>query len=213
MIHAYSDLYISSAQQILGEAVDFAVLTLEIEPDDFGSAYCVSDVSKQFAAGNPRYVAGMNGCELARECLDSVCYPYTDKVDAMYIDKSPEYWTGWALAYYQWFTGLSFMEILNSVPLSEILQMYSVYHEMDIAQFVDEITRRIRVLHPATKLQERRKLSGYSQSELAEAAGISKRQIQLYEERQRDINKASAITLYKLSKTMNCDMEDLLEKI
>ena len=50
---------------------------------------------------HPRYVAGMNGCEFARVILDDVGAAYPEAEDEMYLDKSPEYWAGWALAYYQ----------------------------------------------------------------------------------------------------------------
>jgi len=39
------------------------------------------------------------------------------------------------------------------------------------------------------------------------------RQIQLFEQGQRDINKTAAVTLYKLSKALCCRMEDLLESL
>ena len=81
MIHAYDETYLSSAQNILGHAVDFAIMSLNLDPDTFGNAFSVSSVSKQFAIGNPRYVAGMNGCELTRLVLDGTsliqngCHP------------------------------------------------------------------------------------------------------------------------------------------
>ena len=62
---------------------------------------------------------------------------YTDAEDAMYLDKSPEYWAGWTLAYYQWESGKSFAEILSNVTLSELLDMYEVYHQMDISKSVE----------------------------------------------------------------------------
>lgn len=34
----------------------------------------------------------------------------------------------------------------------------------------------------------------------------------MYEQRNKDINKASAETLYKISKVLGCTMEDLIEK-
>ena len=43
-------------------------------------------------------------------------------------------------------------------------------------------------------------------------SGVSLRSIQMYEQRNKDINKASAETLYRLSKVFGCSMEDLLEK-
>ena len=212
-IHAYDELYLSGAQNILGHAVDFAVMSLAIETDVFGSALAVSASGKQFAQGNPRYVAGMNGCEFAREVLSDVKISYADATDAMYLDKSPEYWAGWALAYYQWQTDKSFMEIMKAVSLDDIIGMYPVYHEMDIVKFVEQMNQLLKTAYPHSRLRGHRDNCGMSQAELAEESGVPLRQIQLFEQGQRDINKTAAVTLYKLSKALRCRMEDLLEPL
>ena len=209
---AYAEDYLAGAQKVLGDAVDFAVMTLGLEPDTFGKAFAVSASSKQFAAGNPRYVAGMNGCELTRRVLAETCIPFADAEDAMYIDKSPEYWAGWALAFYQWHSGCGFMEILTAVSLERIISMYPAFHEMDIMQFADRMEKELQAAAPQTKLRIRRERCGFSQSELASAAQVPLRQIQLFEQRQRNINKTAAETLLKLSRPLCCRMEDLLER-
>ena len=211
-IRAYPEVYVAGAQRILGDAVDFAVMTLGLEPNIFGRAFAVSDVSRQFGNGNPRYVAGMNGCELARKVLEETHTSFSDIDDAMFVDKSPEYWAGWALAFYQWYDGYSFMEILSAVPMERIIAMYSIYHEMDILQFVELMRKKMREAYPLTKLCTRRKNCGFSQSGLADESGVPLRQIQLFEQRRRDINKTSAETLLRLSKALYCKMEDLLER-
>lgn len=210
-ICAYDELYLPGAQNILGHAVDFAVMTLAIEPNVFGNALAVSESTKQFSEGNPRYVAGMNGCEFARAVLDDAGVAYPESADEMYLDKSPEYWAGWALAYYQWSTSFSFMEILRAMSLDGIIRMYPLYHEMDLSHFVEQMDRFMKETYPQTRLRDRRSNCGLSQSELAADAEVPLRQIQLFEQGQRDINKTSAITLYKLSKALHCKMEDLLE--
>ena len=210
-IRAYDELYLPGAQNILGHAVDFADMTLAIEPNVFGNALAVSESAKQFSEGNPRYVAGMNGCEFARAVLDDVEVAYQESADEMYLDKSPEYWAGWALAYYQWFTSRSFMEILHAMSLNDIIRMYPLYHEMDLSHFVEQMDRFMKETYPQTRLRDRRSNCGLSQSELAAEADVPLRQIQLFEQGQRDINKTSAITLLKLSKALHCKMEDLLE--
>ena len=210
-IRAYDELYLPGAQNILGHAIDFAVMTLAVEPNVFGNALAVSESAKQFSEGNPRYVAGMNGCELARAVLDDVGATYPETEDEMYLDKSPEYWAGWALAYYQWHTAFSFMDILRAASLDDIIQMYPLYHEMDLSHFVDQMDRLMKEAYPQTRLRERRSNCGLSQSELAVEADVPLRQIQLFEQGQRDINKTSAITLFKLSKALHCRMEDLIE--
>lgn len=63
-----------------------------------------------------------------------------------------------------------------------------------------------------TNLKHIRTVCGYSQKRLAEMSGVSLRSIQMYEQRQKDINKAQSDTIYRLAKTLNCAMEDLLDK-
>lgn len=64
-------------------------MTLNIDPDIFADAFLVSDTSRQFADGNPRYVAGMNGCELARHALSETNTSFIDAEDVMFMEKSP----------------------------------------------------------------------------------------------------------------------------
>ncbi len=210
-IRAYDEAYLNTAQNILGHAVDFAVMTLNLDPDLFQNAFTVSAASKQFACGNPRYTAGLNGCELARIVLEETHTPFQDAEDAMYLDKSPEFWAGWALAFYQWYSSRSFMEILTVVPLSRIIEMYPVYHEMDITHFAEQMDRALSSARPASRLKARRQNAGLSQAELASESGVALRQIQLFEQRHRDINRAAAVTLLRLGKALHCRIEDLLE--
>ena len=82
-------------------------------------------------------------------------------------DRSPEYWTGWALAYYQWLTGLRFAEIEQAVSITEVRLLYTPYHEMDVRQFADKMNELYRAAKPETNLKAMRTLAGLSQSELA----------------------------------------------
>ena len=210
-IRAYDEGYLTGAQNILGHAVDFAVMTLRLDPDIFGKAFVISDASKQFASGNPRYIAGMNGCELVRLVLNETRTAFQDAADSMFLDKSPEFWAGWALAYYQWYSCRPFMEILSVVPLSDMIRMYPVYHEMDILPFNDRMDVLMKEAYPSTRLRMHRVNCGLSQLELSIDSGVALRQIQLFEQRQRKINNAAGMTLFRLSKALHCRMEDLIE--
>ena len=57
-----------------------------------------------------------------------------------------------------------------------------------------------------------RKKARLTQAELAKRSGVSLRSIQMYEQHNKDINKASAETVLSLAKVLGCTMEDLLEK-
>ena len=63
-----------------------------------------------------------------------------------------------------------------------------------------------------TNLKRIRTASGMSQSKLSELSGVSGRMIPKYETGEKDINKAQAMTVYKLAQALGCTVEDLLEK-
>lgn len=63
-----------------------------------------------------------------------------------------------------------------------------------------------------TNLQFIRNDARITQKQLAERSGVSQRMIEFYESKFRDINKAQAITVYKLANVLKCSVEDLLEK-
>lgn len=60
------------------------------------------------------------------------------------------------------------------------------------------------------KLKEIRTQQGLSQSLLSKEANVSLKTLQAYEQGDRDIKKAQAITVYKIAKTLNCRMEELI---
>lgn len=60
-------------------------------------------------------------------------------------------------------------------------------------------------------LQKIRKLRGLSQNGLVIRSGVSRSLITKYESGERNINKASVDTVYKLAKALNCSMEDIIE--
>lgn len=210
-MRAYSDDYLLTAQKILGDMLDYAVNEYEFEPDEFYKMFLVSDVSRQFQTGNPTYVAGKNGCEIVKEVIRSAGLVMDEIPDEMYLDKSPEYWVGWALAYYQWYTARSFMKIYKVATIEDLLKMYPVYHEMDIMKFVEAMNERWDQYYTETNLKRLRKISGLSQKELADLSGVAIRQIQLFEQRKRNINHTRAIDVLKLGKILGCKPEDLLE--
>lgn len=62
-----------------------------------------------------------------------------------------------------------------------------------------------------TNLQYRRNLQRLTQKKLAERSGVNLRIIQYYEQGYRDINKAEAMTVYKLAQALGCNVKDILE--
>ena len=182
-----------------------------MKPDWITVLFINTGYAEQFERGNPAYVAGMSGVELARAVILKAYGRKELPKPTNSEECSPEYWAGWALAEYQWYCGRRFRDIFERIPLTKIIGMYSVYHEMDITNFVDTMEEFYKAAEGDSNLKRIRESRGLSQSELAEQSGIKVRNIQMYEQRVNDIDKAQAQTLYKLSRVLGCDIEDLLE--
>lgn len=212
MIHAYDKVYLEKARVALGRMLDFAVYDLKYDISDFFALFIQSGVSARFENGDFSVLVGMSGVELAYEVLEQSKIKYERIIPDYTIERSDEYWAGWALAYYQWETSMTFAEIVRYVPIKDIVALYSPYHEMDIRQFVDKMNTLYKAAKPETNLKILRRKVGLSQKELAEFSDVPIRTSQQYEQRQKNINKAQAEYLVALSRVLCCDVEDLLEK-
>lgn len=210
-IRAYNELYLNDAIKSLANAFDYAINVCRLEPDWFMKLFVQSNISVQFERGNPAIISGKSGEELVRDILSEV-YP-NEKLPAPTFSegRTPEYWAGWALAQYQWASAKRFKDIFERIPLSEIIAMHPTYHEMDISRFNESMDKKYSEVVTETKLRKIRESRQLSQGELATLSGVNIRSIQLYEQRVNDIDKAQAQTLYKLSRALGCNVEDLLE--
>ena len=213
MIRAYHKVYLEKARTNLGRMLDFATYDLGYDPCTFFDLFINSGLAERFGKGEFTLTVGMSGVELAYRVLELTKHQVEFPKPRYTADRSPEYWAGWALAYYQWETAMPFVEILEHTPLDDIIRMYSPYHEMDIRHFCDRMNELYRAANPETKLKRLRQRAGFSQSELAEASGGPVLTIQQYEQRQKSINKAQAEYLMMLARALHCNAEDLIEPV
>ena len=214
MTCAYDETYLDDAMNNLGDMLDYAVSDCGYDADEFFSQFIISGVAKAFERGNPKYIAGQSGPELASEIIYRTTRSRPDTPSAENIDKSPEYWAGWVLAYYQWQSNRRFYDMQKKgLTVNRVISLYPTLHEADITKFVsiaDQIIKNNSAVSESN-LKRIRKASGITQSELAKASGTALRMIQLYEQRKQDINNAQAISLSRISHVLGCDVEDLLE--
>lgn len=210
-MNAYDKIYLEKARVTLGSMLDFAVNIFGYDLRTFWNLFLHSSVSEQFAKGKSSVLAGKSGIEL--------CYEVTGKENEVRISppsragKSPTYWAGWALAYYQWSTGYSFAKIEQIISIENIEKMFFPYHEMDIRQFCDRINDIAKSKHTETNLKRIRKSRGVTQRLLAEQTHIPLRTIQQYEQGQKSINGARSEYLVLLAKALYCEADELLEPI
>lgn len=202
MIHAYNEIYLNDAMQTLAEM--FGYVINEKQADVLFQQFIMSGAAYQFERGNPKIINMPPQVLFAK-----VSGKKMSMIQPNPYGKSPEYWCGFVLAYYQWYTGMKFEIIGRRLPPSRIIAMYNPLHEASIEKFV-EVANSI-VFQKETNLAIYRKTANLSQSKLSKYSKVSLRSIQLYEQRQLDVNMAPSVKLFQLSRVLGCSMEDLLE--
>ena len=211
-MHAYHEIYLNRAQSALGTVFDYAINTCKINGKDFVKIFAVSNICKRFEKGESTVVSGKSGIEIAREVIFEATGKQLDVEPQNSFARTKEYWIGWAVAYYQWHSNRKYIEIFNAVSYNDFEQMYYTLHESDISKFVDIVDKKVKEYYSDTNLKRIRTAYGITQSELAKRADVKLRSIQMYEQRNKDINKASVETIYSIANVLGCTVEDLIEK-
>ena len=209
MIRAYDELYLECARTELAIFIDYGVNFIGIDIEKLFDSFIISGYAGLFENGDTHTLAGMSGIELFHAVFGSK-YPADREYYA--FSRTPEYWLGWALAYYQWKRNLSFRNIFAGTDVHALLRLYSPYHEMDIEHFCNAVDELRRPFCTASQLSRLRKYAELTQRELSDMSGVSIRTIQQYEQRQKSINNAAFSTIINLSKVLRCRPEELLEE-
>ncbi len=204
-MNAYDEAYLNDAQYFLGELFETGVYVLDLDLEDIWMRFLFSNYSVNLGTGDPFVIFGKSGSEAIFEISGK------RKELPFIYDRTPEFWLGWALAYYQWEKNIPFSFITRQVSISDLLLLYKKYHEIDIAHFVNEIDRLRSLNKKDTNLKRIRMDRGLSQKELATLTSIPLRTIQQYEQRQKNINKAQANYVISLAQALNCSVRDILE--
>ena len=211
MTNAYNELFLDDAMDTLGGAVEYAVLQCGVPGQEFLDLFVIIGVAHEFGKGNVLYVSGKSGIELAQDIFNLCGKKIPQNGDIQNIDYPPEYWIGWILAYYQWSCGMTFKAILNVLTYDMLYNMYGVFHEADPEKAVRKFND-IMEARKETNLARIRKMRGFSQSELAKAANVSIRFIQLHEQKKQNIRNAQYNLLSSIAEVLNCEVDELMDE-
>lgn len=208
MIHAYDPLYLAKASRTVGNMLHDAVVEFQMDGADFLNRFIQSGIAEEIELGNPKYIAGKSGLELFLEVMEKTTgKTYHAEVIENY-DRSSAYWVGWMLTHYQWYSGRSFQNILDTVPYEELLGLYGTLHEADIQKSYEVLERHFQTCE--SRLKTVRKRCGLTQEALANDSGVSLNTIRAYERKSKDLNKAQIDIIMRLARALRCEITDLL---
>lgn len=208
MIHAYDESYLADAKDHLGDLFDYTVNTLGMNLRDAFERFAYSGVGEMFEKGHPLFLAGMSGSDLARRVLEATGRPGPyPKYE--FTGYSREYWTGWTLAHFQWFSGIRFKDIDRyGLPIEAIREMYHPLHEADISKFLEIAGARVKL--STVSLKKQRTNAGFTQAQLAQKSGVPLRLIRAYEQGTVALSHAEAGTAMRLARALHCNVESLV---
>lgn len=212
MTHAFPETYQHRAQIILGDAFDYATNVCGVAGDVFIKLFVTSTICTRMENREPAYITGKSGIEVMCDVLSETTGTAPDIEPQARVSRTAQFWIGWASAYYQWEYGRPYRELFEAINYDELLDMYILQHEADVSRFAEIADARVRERFPGTSLSRIRAAYGCTQAELAVMSGVSLRSIQMYEQRNKDINRASAHTIYRLARALGCSMESLIER-
>lgn len=135
---AYNALYINDARKIIAHSFDYAVKKMSVPLEQYVNSFINFKYISLIENGDPHYVAGISGIELAKE----ICNKQGIKYGLLEYNPGIEYWIGWILSYYQWSRNLKFKDILSKFNLERFKKAYPTFHECNekrMFEYLDEI--------------------------------------------------------------------------
>ncbi len=210
-VRLYSESQVNRLMDKIGDTFDYAINDCNIAGAEFVKMFSASTICKKIENGDASYISGKSGIEIAVESVNEITSKELNVIPRERYEHTAEYWCGWVICYYQWWSSRKYADIFRAVAFDEILSMYPTLHEASKERFAEVMDEKMRKVYQETNLKRIRTAYGCSQRELAEMSGVGLRSIQMYEQRNKDINKAQASSLYCLAKVLGCAMEDLIE--
>lgn len=208
MIHAYSELYIEGVMIKLGDMLEYACIDCAYDLDAFWQLFLRSRVSIGIENGNPKYIAGMSGVELAQIVMEEVDYNTDFAEPSWNSNRSDIYWCGWVLAYYQWYCAVSFKIISEKLTLRMLRKMYGTLHEADIHKCID-VLDNMAIINVKHTVREWRQIRNWTQNELAQRAQLDISQIQRLEYGERKLENMTLKAALNIANALGVRIEQI----
>ena len=92
MIPAYNEMYLVDAMKCLGEAIDFASNSCNIDSVKFFDLFINSGISDRFSCGDSKIISGKSGTELVFDIFEISGLDLDAPNPQIEYDFSKEYW-------------------------------------------------------------------------------------------------------------------------
>lgn len=143
MIRAYNEQWLGVIQPKVAYMFECAVLKEGLDIDDFADKFAKSEVARSLETADCILALGKSSIELLYLVLGKE--PYDIETTDI---PTPEFWIGWVLAYAQWHFNRTYIQLIQAIKPSQLLNYFFPYHEMDIRQTMDIIAEYLKPISP-----------------------------------------------------------------
>jgi len=205
-------VYKEKIKKLYAECIDYAANGVHLNIDRTITAIC-RVFGHKFDTLDKEFIDNYTGKSLIQEILNFYFWDFKYE-DYEINTNSKEYILGLYLCEMGLYSKMPFRDIIirvNSGTMMNYLKEHNFKpNQEDFNKFVRKI---VRLDDYVTRLKIYREHAGLSQSELADKAGVNVRNIQMYEQRNNNINSASAEILKKIAAALKVRVDDLLETL
>ena len=210
MTRAYDIAYLDDAMTSLGAMLDYAVNSCGEDLDLFYARFLGSGIAEALSRANPKYLGGMSGIELASMVAARTGEPLPRK-DGLIDTGSPEFWTGWTLAYLSWYLNVNLRTLQSrGLTVTSLHERYPVLHEADLSKSVRFAIKRLGETSGGHLLKLARKNARLTQRQLSDIAGIPLTVIRSYEQDKRSLKNAETENSRSICQTLGCRIENIM---
>ena len=208
-INLNGDLYLGSVMEKLGGFFDICISCLGWQGEDTIRLFVDSGLANEFERQTTKYVSEMTSLELVSYAAKKLDFKQKISPDVT-IKFAKPYFIGQMIGYFQMKCGMRYGRIFDAISYKRLLELSTLYANLAPAEFAEILKRELADAPFKSHLKQHRKLCGLTQAELASRACVSVRAIQQYEQGVKDIRKASVDTVLRLSRVLQCSIEDLI---
>lgn len=198
-----------TAIELIAEMFEYAKCYLHIESDEFFDMLNNTNSSDKLYNLDIIYIYGKSSIEIINDIYLANEMKIKTFNNKKLLKSDKYYWLGLVIASYCYGKKISFKEIGKRIKPSQLLKMYNTMHEAPHMKVIDEIDKILN--RQESILKHIRQSKNISQSELSILSGVSLRSIQMYEQKKKNISKASFETVKRLANSLSIKMEDLYE--
>lgn len=207
----YIDHYTENAIDNFANALDYVYVDQKKDIKNFIDMFIKCGLAKEYYLLNPVYVLGLSGKELVKKTYELNNIIYKERRIKKTYKKSIAYFVGVISLTYCYRRDIPIEIFFKKVKIDDLFKLYYPLHEADITKIIKILDEYLKKKSETTNLAYYRKILKLTQKELADLSGISVRSISLYEEKEKDISKASYATVEKIARALHTEPKNIIE--